>query len=126
MSHVSLPFSAAVEVRGRSAKIQLRRVVSGHFRPSQSWKDEKSHKVVPIKPKAMSWADSRFVFGEVAILRGIVCDRRELQSHTFPGQSDIFHCQGEALLMTFQTQHFRVVRVVLWGEHASWEGGGQR
>lgn len=61
VSHVSLPFSAAVEVRGRSAKIQLRRVVSGHFRPSQSWKDEKSHKVVPIKPKAVSWADSRFL-----------------------------------------------------------------
>lgn len=57
MSHISLPLGAAAEARGRSAKIELEKLVSGHFCTDQSWKDEKSHRVVSVWLKAGSWAD---------------------------------------------------------------------
>ena len=35
------------------------------------------------------------VYGEVAVLQGVLWVWEELQSRTFSGQSDIFHSQGE-------------------------------
>lgn len=36
------------------------------------------------------------IYGEAALLQGALWVEGQLQSHTFPGESDIFHCQGEA------------------------------